>query len=424
MSAGMDAEEWLEGYCPAERRRQLEGEARFEAGTLILRHGLWIGLAALFWASGLDEQLAGALRAKFPGGGWAPWAYMGQAALAVLTYEILLFPLTYALACVRERLRGGEGGEEDEPLTLGGFVGGYLWVLGTEVLVVTAGLTLVHVLRRFLGPGWWVAMVGMWAILESDVVGLFRPTRHRQKVEDEEFLASLRDGVARMEAKNGENADGKQVSIVWKYVLGKGFGRGGLKIGGVELDSGDNDSQRAVRLVRSGGNGADAGHVFVVARTWWMALTPSARLALLLREAADWRARRFLRVVELVLMSVACAAGAWLADGISARMGWGTLAAPEAIPLVVIVFFSLALFFGCVLKFLARRVNLACDVRTAAAHPGGAAAFAEMLKELFPLTEEPPSLPRWCTLLLFEYAPMSRVIRVRRALGEEERSAR
>ena len=414
----MDAEEWLDGYCPVERRRQLESEARFEAGTLILRHGLWIGLAALFWASGLDEQLAGALRAKFPGGGWAPWAYMGQAALAVLTYEILLFPLTYALACVRERLRPAEEREDGEPLTLGGFLWGYLWVLGTEVLVVTAGLTLVHVLRRFLGLGWWVAMVGMWALLESDVVGWFRPARHRQKVEDEEFLESLRASVARLEAGNVENAPKKHVSIVWKRVLWGRIGGSGLKIDGVELDSDDWEAQRPVRLARSEGKGDQPGRVFVVARECWMALTPSARLALLLREAAEWRARRFLRVVELVLMSVACAAGAWLADGIAARMGWGTLAAPEAIPLVVIVFFSLALFFGCVLKFLARRVNLLCDVRTAAAHPGGATAFASMLKELFPLTEEAPSLPRWCTLLLFEYAPLSRVIRVRRALGE------
>lgn len=390
----MDVAHWLDTYADARRRNLLEDQARFEIATLMLRHVLWIGLAALFWTTGLDESLAAGLRARFPGGGWAPWAYICQAALAVLSYETLLFPLTYAIECARARFRatlpsadGELTGSAEAETGFGPFLLTYFFSLTVEVALCTAALTAIHVLRRFAGPFWWLFAAATYALVNIDSYSWFRLARDRQPVDDPEALAALRDALARMGGQN-------------------------FPVAGIELDPGELEVQRPVRIVRKA---EGDGLVFVVARECWMALTPSARLALLLREAAFRRQRRFLRAFAFLLVAVAFAVGGGAADAVAARAGWRTLAAPEAVPLLVIVFFSLALVFGCLLKYVARRLNLQADIAAAKAHPGGAAAFAALLQELFPLTDDPPRLPRWCTLFLFEYAPLSRALRVERA---------
>ena len=387
----MDAEAWLERYCAPERRRRLEAEARFEIATLILHHVLWIGLALAFWLSGLNEHLAGGLRARFGGGGWIPWAYIAHAALSILSYEILLFPLTYVLECAREQFRPPADEEDMPPLTFGGFLHSYFWSLAVEVLLFTAALTLMHVFRRLLGAPWWVAIWGGYAMVQLDFYTWFRPMRDRKALEDDGFLRSVRDAFAKLGGRSAA-----------------------VRLDGIELDSRDPDPERPVRMLRSPAGG---GWTIVVAKECWKALTEPARLFLVVREEAFRRARRLLRGINLMLAAVAFCLGAWASDAIAARMGWGTLAAPEAVPVLVLVYFSLALVFGIVLKFIARRVNLRCDLWAARAHPDGVDGLAETLSQLFPLTEQPPCLPRWCTLFLFEYAPLSRIRRVAKALG-------
>ena len=386
----MDAEAWLERYCAPEKRRRLEAEARFEIATLILHHALWIGLALAFWLSGLNEYLARGLRARFGGGGWMPWTYISHAALSVLSYEILLFPLTYALECVRERFRAPDDEEDAEPMTFGGFLHSYFWSLAVEVLLFTAALALMHVLRRLIGAPWWVVIWGIYAVMQLDSYTWFRPVHDRKAVEDGGFLDSVRAAFGRL-----------------------GGGSAAMRLDAVELDPREPNSRRPVRVLRSAEGG---GWTVVVAKEWWMELTEPARLFLVVREEAYRRSRRLLRGINLMLAAVAFCLGAWVSDAIAARMGWGTLAAPEAVPVLVLVYFSLALVFGIVLKYIARRVNLRCDLRAARAHPDGVDGLAEALRQLFPLTGQPPRLPRWCTLFLFEYAPVSRIRRVARAM--------
>ncbi len=385
-------EGWLERYCPSSCRRRIEGAARFEIATLILHHALWIALPLAFWLSGLNGRLAGDLRAHLGGDGWLPWAYLVHAALSVLSYEILLFPLTYALECVRERFRlPPADGAEEEPATFGAFLHSYFWSLAVEVLLFAGALVCIQLLRRFLGTSWWVAVWGFYALLQLDSFTWFRPVRDRKVLDDAGFLRLVRDAFAKL--------GGRSAAVC---------------VDAVELDSREPDPARLARLLRSP---KGAGRTVVVAKDCWMALTEPARLFLVVREEAFRRSRRLLRAINLALAAVAFCLGSWASDAIAARMGWGNLAAPEAVPVLVIVYFSLALLFGIVLKFIARRLNLRCDLRAARAHPDGVDALADTLRQLFSLTEQPPSLPRWCTLFLFEYAPLSRIRRVARALG-------
>ena len=388
----MDVQGWLEGYCGAAERRSVEGEARLATAALIVRSALWIGLAAVFWWSGLDARLAEGLWAQCWHRGWLPWAYMAHVALAVASYEGLLFPLTYVLAEMRERYRAarGKGAEEGG---IGEVLWGFWMSLTVEVGLCTVGLTLVHVLRRLLGPWWWVALVAVFAVMRLDSSSWFRAGRERKAVDDADFLAALKAGLER---------------------LGGAAAR--LDVRGVALDLGECNPVRPVRFVREEGS---TGHLAVVAKEWWMALDEEARLMALLREAAHRKARRVLRAVELALAALGCGLGAWLTDAVAVRMGWGTLAAAEAVPVIVIVFFSLATVLGCAIKYIARRVNGWSDVRAARAHAGGADAFAHFMGQLYPLTEAPPRLPRWCTLFLFEYAPLSRALRVEKALAAQ-----
>ena len=357
-----------------DERKEAQARAydRIQALLFLLRFALMFALAALFWMSGLSRAVVEGLESRFSFPYAWPLVCAGLTALAVFSYEVLLFPLSVLADFSIERAYSRYVGDFNVWLR------GYIVTMLLEVGLMTAAFTGLYALMALLPATWWLVATGLYALLVGGLgeIGpswLLPRVRPPVSVADPELEAELR--------RVGQAAGLEITGVAWWNF----------------------EHQEDLEDVRLTGFGHRRQVVFS-ARAW-RELERREQIFLAARHMGwHWNgAAAGMQVLQVGLTAGVFFGAARIVDWAARARGLPGAAAPEAFPFWVVALFALAAVAGIIVHAVGRRGELRAD-RFALHHAGGATALLTCLQHEF--EREPFALDAaWWQVLLLRKMP-------------------
>ena len=334
------------------KERRARGYWRIQSRLFVLRLLLMVGLAALFWGTGLSANLAAGLRARLTFSMAWPLISFLFVALSVFAYETLLFPLSVFDDYSLEKWYDASDVEFGEWLRL------YLVTLLIEMVLVGAAFTGLFLFLRLTPAFAWAVATSVYMVLviglgewgQTDLLPFIRPPKESADDEANQSLMEL-----------GESLGVRVDKVMW-------------------WDFEHQEQLRAASLTRRGKR-----RQLIFSEWAWNELTLEERHFVAAREMARVRSRCGWRVhgAQLLLAANVFFWSARAAD--SAARRWGAAGGAQAIesfPLLVIALFIGAALSAVAVHALSRRAELRAD-RAALRAAGGRAVLQSILAKEF-----------------------------------------
>lgn len=350
------------------KEAQARAYDRLQALLFLLRFALLFALAALFWMSGLSRAVVEGLSSRFSFPFSWPLVCAGLTALAVFSYEVLLFPLSVAADFSIERTYNRYAGE------FGEWLRGYLVTMLLEVGLMTVAFTGLYALLAVFPATWWLVATGLYALLVGGL-GEIGPSWLLPRVRPP---VPIVDAALEAELRRAGQAAGLEITGAawWNF-----------------------EHQEDLEEVRLTGFGRRRRVVFS-ARAW-QELDRREQMFLAARHMG-WHqhgAAAGLQALQVALAAGVFFGAARIVDWAARVRGLPGAAAPEAFPFWVVALFGLAAVAGVVAHAIGRRGELRAD-RFALRHAGGAAVLQACLQHEFEREPYPVDAAGWQVLLL------------------------
>lgn len=335
-------------------------------------------LCAIFWFSGASRALAGSIVTHFPDLAIAwPFIRAAYVALAVLGFEILLFPLAVQT----------EYPYSAHP-SFGRWLGSHFFTIFIEMILIAGGFTALYFLIRIF-PHWWLPATLGYAVIAIGIgewgPALLLPRLHKPKaVNNPRLLEHIQQlGISA----------GRRIDALYEWDAEAPEEAPHARLIGMPQHIGLLFQTEVLRRL------PENALLFLAARTLAWAKHP---LAVRLQFSRVILAGLVFFCAEQTTAFVAIRAGL---EGGSASLG--------AFPILAASLFGYAACFGLIINAFSRHMEIRAD-RFALQHCGGAETLQAYFEALFQIAPFPVKLPVWQTLLQNAPTPAQRLAAARR----------